>query len=153
MSKELTAREAGKAFCDFSRSVGPQADTYVSLRNSVLPITAALFPLGIVKGRAVEASGETFAEALQNLSAAWDEHRAKKRQQTVINMAVAIIRITDERGECLDRALRCEFSRQDVEDCGPDACVKANEMAGRGPFTISATTGLNAPAQFDDEAT
>lgn len=76
--------------------------------------------------------------------AKWAEVREEKIGRIVKEMALAIIRITAELGECSDAALRAEFDAADVAAFGDDACAKADEMASNGPFSITRLAGANA---------
>jgi hypothetical protein len=78
------------------------------------------------------------------MGAKWEEYRERFAQTVTRKMALAIIRLTDEFGECTDAALRDEFDAGQVAAYSAEACALANTMAAKGPFTIIAVAGANA---------
>jgi hypothetical protein len=113
---------------------------------------ASLFSRGIggVGGsQDFRVDGDTFAELHNALTTKWAEYEAKHRAETIRRMALAIIRITAELGECTDAALRnCgEFDPGQIKSYGEQACNDANDIAGRGPFSIIVKGGANAESQ------
>lgn len=61
-------------------------------------------------------------------------------------MALKIIELTADHGECTDAALRQHFDAGDVARLGDRAAADANEIAAGGPFAIVALGGSNAEA-------
>ena len=151
----MAPTEAAQALEDLRREVGEKADAHMSLRLPVrlygemkpLPaLRVSLYPRGTLGKWTVEAGGDTFGEALGNARAAWIEARDGNEGQLIRDMALQIIRITADLGECTDAALRQHFEARDVERLGERACAEANDIAGRGPFAIVETSGANAEA-------
>ena len=89
---------------------------------------------------------DSWADLASGIRAEWAKRSDNAREQTIRAMALAIIRITADLGQCTDAALRAEFDPSDVERYGADAVAQANDMAELGPFEIVATTGANARA-------
>ena len=77
-----------------------------------------------------------WSEIIPGLRAAWAEHRELHASNATKGMALAIIRLTAENGECTDSALRCEFVQQEIDCYGDAAAALATEMGGNGPFEI-----------------
>ncbi len=151
----LTAHDALKAFNKLATKVGPKAEFsiylnnrhYVSLPKDEGALKAALSSTGSYSsGSLFCCDADTWEDLLKIAETKWEEHCDEHRRRTILDMAVAIIRITDEHGRCSDQMLRVEFAPGDVKRFGSDACAKANEMAGRGPFSIVETVGANARA-------
>lgn len=146
MSKQpdLTFAEASEAIHAICRGIGESAYTTAFLDGSKM--RAILRPLGWHDKREVPASGNTFRELVDNLRAAWAEASDSHEAQTVREMALEIIRITADLGACTDAALRQKFPAQDVTRYSERACEEANDIAGRGPFSIVTMGGSNAEA-------
>lgn len=145
----MTPTEARAAFNALALEISPNAEVYVSLaRHGDLALHCSVYPEGMVRGpRDFTVSASTFEDLLSETRAKWSEHSAEHIRRRVVEMALEIIRITAEHGECTDAALRAEkFRREEVERYGADACAKAAEMARKGPFTIIALGGANAAA-------
>lgn len=148
----MTALEAKAAFGTLAKKVGPKAEfsVYLTLsqyRKDDKALSASLYATERwTAGALFACQADTWEELLEAAEAKWVEHCDEHRRRTILDMAVAIIRITDEFGQCSDQMLRVEFDAGSLKRFGADACVKANEMAGRGPFTITQTAGANARA-------
>jgi hypothetical protein len=129
---------------------GRKAEVFTSVNDSGKCFRARLYANGICGSTDMDFSveGDTLAELLCKLQEKWAQYSATHRARTTRKMALAIIRLTAELGECTDAALRnCgEFDHTQVTDLGEAACNDANEIAGKGPFTIVAIGGANAEA-------
>lgn len=115
-------------------------------------IYCGVYPRGMDHGNkgyfSVEA--DDFETILLKVRAKWAEYAAEFRTQTLRKMALAIIRITSEIGQCTDASLRQDFSADEVKRFGAEACGEANAMAGKGPFEIVTLGGANgAPADVE----
>lgn len=145
MARDLTPSEARKAFNDFAAGIGTRADIFVSLarRGDDANFRASLYPKGIGDRWIIQAHGDDFAELLSNIRTAWAENSEAHALKMVREMALAIISITDEIGECTDAALRAKFDAADVARYGEPACAAATEMASNGPFSIVKLAGAN----------
>jgi len=102
-----------------------------------------LAPEGILGKRRLIEHGNSFEECFEKVTTRWRECAESCRAETVKKMALAIIRLTAELGECSDAALRAEFDSTEVSRYGQEACELANKMAANGPFKIVATAGDN----------
>lgn len=128
-------------------------NAYVSLRVEPRgkPVNASLYPFGLTKGDEgyLSVEADDFRGALDAIKAAWvnfqDEHKTKITRK----MALAIIRLTTEIGQCTDAALRSEFDAAAIARWGADACVMADEMAGKGPFSIAKVENANGAPDED----
>lgn len=144
---ELTPRDFAKAIKGFEASLGPKGSCTTYVSGSGVPLQCAVYPTGnYSKGSDFIIEAETFGELFEGLTKKWDEYREAHRERTIRKMALAIIRITAELGECTDAALRnCgEFDPGQIKSYGEQACNDANDIAGRGPFTIIVKGGANA---------
>lgn len=145
----MTAADAVKAFDKFTLKIGSKArwNIWLGGYSRKQSLEASFYAdERYSRGAIFSCGGETFEEVLESAEVAWLEHSDEHTRTMIRDMALAIIRITDECGHCSDRAMRLEFSTDDVRQFGERACTKAAEMAARGPFSIVATTGANAIA-------
>jgi hypothetical protein len=148
-----TPAELKIAFRALAAEIGPRCKLSISVapEHSDRLLWACCYPKGY--GSKVGAPSETFsvyvdtwANLLSEIRAEWAKLSTNSRAQTIRDMALAIIRITADLGQCTDAALRTEFDPSDVERYGEDAVAQANDMAELGPFEIIATSGANAEA-------
>lgn len=144
----MTPAEIQRALHELQTEVGPRADLYIHVGHhaSVSPLYGALYPVGIVDHDIIRASGADWAEVIDDLRRQWLARREQTISKLIEAMALEIIRLTSAQGECTDAALRAndKISQHDIDEYGARACVLANTMAGRGPFSIVATRGANA---------
>lgn len=117
------------------------------------PLSALVYPRGSFgNGRVHDASftvrAFSFEDLLNGVRAKWIEYAEAHRQRSIREMALEIIRITAEHGECTDAQLRgsTKFSHAEIGLYGEAACADANDIAGRGPFSIVTMGGANAEA-------
>lgn len=110
------------------------------------PVYIGLYPFGVCNGADgyLSARAADFAEAIATLRKDWEAFRDKHRQTWLQKMALAIIKITADQGECTDAALRQDFDAGMLASMGAEACELANQMAANGPFTIKENRGANA---------
>jgi hypothetical protein len=71
-------------------------------------------------------------------------HAEDHHGKTIHNMALKIISLTSQYGQCTDAGLRAYFDSPMVERWGKEACVQANIMSSKGPFEITMVRGANA---------
>ncbi len=115
---------------------------YVSLsldadRYSEGIVYIAIYPFGICADQGhIHARADTFEDALVKIREEWNRHREQYCADATRKMALAIIRITHELGQCSDAALRDEFDAAEIASLGAGACSLADTMAGKGPFRI-----------------
>lgn len=147
---EITPRDYEKAIRSFQSKIGPRANVSTFINSGENgPLYAAVYPTGnYSKGAVFSVHAETFSELLAAVTAKWAEYEEAHRVRTIRKMALAIIRITAELGECTDAALRnCgEFDPGQISAYGEQACADANDIAGKGPFSIVVMGGANAEA-------
>ena len=79
----------------------------------------------------------SFESALDAAEAAFALHIEKHDETARRKMALAIIELTDAEGTVTDRALRLAgFAQHQIDAHHQTAAALANEMAGKGPFTV-----------------
>ena len=135
-----------KTLTDFAKSIGPRA--YVStIVSSSGPENVALsiYPDGISRDSALYVQASDWDGALTAMREQWAARRDEYRRKTIRKMALEIIRITAELGECTDAALRAgEFTPEEVVQFGAEAIADANTIASNGPFAIVPAAKANA---------
>lgn len=145
----MNPKDIQSALEEIRASAGPRADVYASINTygSKPPLGADLYPKGIVgkDGARISVNADDWTDLLDKLRKAWADHKDAHRAQQIKDMAIEIIRITADQGQCSDQALRAgKFSAVEVKDLGEEACAYATQIAANGPFTIIATRGANA---------
>jgi hypothetical protein len=139
-------RAEGSAMAYISLSVS------ISYHNSGSVISASFYPDDITGQHKIHAKGDSFAEAIENLRAKWNEEKSLANRNAIRKMALAIIEITTDRGECSDAALRgAGFHQVQIDRIGLLACDEATRLAAGGPFSIRQTAGANGePASLTE---
>lgn len=142
---DLTLTEACAAFKAFSKSISAKAQCSVSLSTNygVKAIHALVKPGGYEDDTTFFLHADTFRDLLEQCEAKWVEHSDLFAANTIRRMALAIITITADQGECSDAALRAEFDASEITRYGERACAQATEMASNGPFSIVTLSGAN----------
>jgi hypothetical protein len=149
-SSDLTLAEALEALQAFAASIGSKCEAHAGLNlhrrggSASKLLTGQIYPMGLLGKVTLWPEGDTWRELLADCEARWAAHRALHESNIVRKMALAIIAITADQGECTDAALRAEFDPGDVARHGEAACDAATEMASNGPFTIIRMRGANA---------
>lgn len=152
----MTPLEARAEFRAIAKEVGPKAEIYARLNTSrwakhdAVSFSASLYPTGVGNGGAqIEATGESLADLVLGIRAAWAVREAAYVIEQTRKMALAVIRITFDQGECSDAAIRAEgFTDADLTRYGEAACEQANAMSERRPFSIRTLGGSNGmPAE------
>lgn len=144
----MTPQEIHAALVEIKKNIGPNA--YISLgidpeSEAKEPIYLALYPFGITYNEGyLSIRAGNFAAALEGIRKAWSKHEAEHNRKATNKMALAVIRLTTELGECTDAALREEFDAAQIARFGADACKLADSMASKGPFSIKILRGANA---------
>lgn len=137
MQPDLTVSEIIAALSALRAEVGPKCYATVGISARDTGVSGCCYPNDLMNGEQFYVTGATFREVIEKLNAGWAERSATYHRETVKKMALAIISITQDIGECSDAALRGSgFDAKDVQRFGVEACDLANEMAGRGPFSI-----------------
>jgi hypothetical protein len=155
----MTPHELAHDLAHFRKTIGPRAHVTVMITSSetnggIARLNLAIDPEGLL-GKTptiyVKAPASiAFDEIIPLMEAAWLEHGAAHREALIKKMALAIIRLTSDRGQCEDYALRMEFSSGEVDQFGAQAEARANEIAGKGPFSITKSgRGSNGAPQID----
>lgn len=137
---------------ELAAEVGPHALANIYLAEGEYMsghATASLRPEGTLGKVNLSIKFSAWDEILPGLRAAWDEHRELHESNVIKAMAVAVITLTAEHGECSDSALRAEFTQQDIDRYGDRAAALATDMGGNGPFEIVRYGAGNMPV---DEA-
>ena len=142
----MTPREIRDKANEMAKNIGERAKVYVGFSDRGLPITGSVYTNYPTSSPVVRAEAEDWSEIFSLLQEAWAAHHDEHCRRMTKKMALRIIEITDDQGECTDSALRgiWDFTDADVQEFGPGACAKADEMAGRGPFSITTIAGANA---------
>jgi hypothetical protein len=147
ITPDLTHTEARAAFTALAVEVGSKAAIYVSLGSHAFEkqaLSASIYPQGIGSGGAtLRVEADDYRALLAAAQDKWAEHSDLHATNTIRAMALAIIAITADQGECTDAALRAQFDASDVRRHGEPACEQASAMASNGPFSIVKLTGAN----------
>lgn len=145
----MTPTEIRDALKRIAADAGPKAWANVSVGNDMRAgVSACLYPDGITSSSmSVSVHSEGFSEAIEKLELAWAAKRDLQNTQTTRKMALSIIEISTDQGECSDAALRgAGFSQRQIDAMGQTACAEATRLAAGGPFSIVSTVGANAEA-------
>jgi hypothetical protein len=141
--QDLSPAEIVTAIRAFSSEVGPRTYCSVSISTSGDSrgvVMGVCYPdgMGYDKNRPqFYVYGNTFRDVVAKLSEGWAERCKIYYAETIKRMAVTIITITYDIGECSDNALRGSgFDASEVKRFSAAACELANTMADRGPFTV-----------------
>ncbi len=143
---DLTHAEARAAFRELAERIGPRANVHPSLNSferSGSDLTALVYPEGVLGKGQFSVKADSYREMLERIEAEWEVRGSAYVAKTVRDMALAIISITADQGECTDAALRATFDAVDVARYGERACEQATEMASNGPFSIVKLSGAN----------
>jgi hypothetical protein len=145
---KMSPAEIKAALKALAADAGPKAYASVDISaETVAVVSACLYPNGITNSSAVRVEATGFAEAVEKLTRAWEARRDLNDKHTIRKMALSIIEVTTDQGECSDAALRgCGFSQRQIDAMGDAACSEATRLATGGPFSIVPTTGANAKA-------
>jgi hypothetical protein len=154
-TKDFTHREAREAFYDFLAEVGSSAHLHVTINNvtgwgSDTNLSATVYPKGLTgvgSREQFDARADTYRELLAALREAWASRADAYAATTLRAMALKIIEITADIGECTDAALRADFDAKDVERFAAIAADTANTLAAGGPFEVIVTSGANSNAE------
>lgn len=144
----MTPKEAQKALRDIIKTCGPGHSVHISVSDGETALMGWIAVTRPEYRSVVHVDADTFEEAFQRMKAMWAEYLAGIRSERIRTMALSIIRITDEAGACSEAALRlAEYTSVEIADLGEEAAAKANEMAGRGPFSIERSANSNAAGE------
>lgn len=146
--KDLTHIEARDAFLALAKDFGPKCAISSSLNIGSFSAENTLYALLRPSGFGSDTEtffvhADTWRELLDLTAAKLAEHADLHAANTIRSMALKIIEITADQGECTDAALRAEFDAGDIRRHGEAACAAATEMANNGPFSIVKLSGAN----------
>lgn len=128
---------------------GSRADVYAHIDIDSPGLTASIYPFGIGRDAAVRVEASDFDECIAKLQIEWTKVREETDRRHTRLLAVAIIELTADQGECTEPALRGRgFSQVDIDRLGAKAAEEATRLSTLGPFTILKTGGRNAPLEF-----
>jgi len=127
---------------EFYMSAGLNLRDHFSAKKH-LALMAYVYPTGLTKGESFCVYADTWRDLLQEVRDENAKREDLRRDHTIRSMALKIIELTADLGECTDRALRSEFPARDVQLYAKDAADKANELAAGGPFSVLLTDGAN----------
>ena len=146
---DFTLIEAKAALDALLNEIGPDADAFACLntrskygRNGPA-LHVSISPDGVMGAMRLTAVGASWRELIENATAAWAERSEAHTAATIRKMALKIIEVTADLGECTDRALRADFTAKDVTAYAEAAAQQANDLASGGPFDVLLTTGAN----------
>lgn len=145
----MTPHEVQAALKSLAHEMGGPRSTITTFISTELgtaekPICASVSPRGGLAG-CFSVYGATWPGLIAAIREKWTQVAGDYAANTLRAMALAIIRITAERGECSDAALRMEFDAEEVAKFADEACRDA-ETIGKGPFVVTRTDGANAVA-------
>lgn len=110
-----------------------------SIRIELDHVQITVWPRSILGDESVSGRGygSDFAEAFAYVRKQWSDRKERHEAETIRTMALAIIRITADRGQCDAFSLRADkFSQADIDEFGSRAVEDANKIAAGGPFSI-----------------
>lgn len=149
MQADLTHAEAQRAFKAFAAGIHSECycSPSISAERYSAPkgvLTLYVAPKGhLGNGGSFVVYADTWRDLLAAGEAEWATRSDQHSEHTIRTMALEIISITADQGECTDAALRAKFDAADVIRFGEQACAQATEMGGLGPFSIVKLSGAN----------
>jgi hypothetical protein len=125
---------------EFQREVGDKFNVHIALDSGDSddpPLRGWVTTRDGGWRKVMDVHADDFATLIRRMTATWAVSQASERAERIRSMALAIIRIADESGACTEAALRIAgYGADEIAVLGTEAATKANEMAGRGPFSI-----------------
>lgn len=144
----MTPTQIQDALGLLQRRIGGQGSVHVTIHpRESRPdriINGVIYPDGVIGKARIAVDGDDFQDVITKMNEAWNEYRASHQDDLLKRMALAIIRLTEERGECTDQMLRADFGADDVIACLDRATELADKMAANGPFKVVRITESNA---------
>lgn len=145
MTEDLTIAEFVEAKRALEKEIGLRAELYVTVGRHNNWLSGTIYPRGIGSSEHIGyVRTKTFRDLLAAARTRWEQRKAEIDDETTKKVALAIIRLTHEHGECTDAALRQEFDAETVARYGEEAVKRADEMSDRRPFRIVPIAGANA---------
>lgn len=142
LNPAMSAADVASAIKCIAAIFGPKA--YVSCGVSVSPYGAeaqasiSVYPEGLGNSRDGERfRADTWHEALEAARTWALSQGTVQREAAIRRMALLIVDLTDQHGECTEVMLvRKEFSRDQVRELHGVACERAGEMCQGAPFSV-----------------
>lgn len=156
----MTPTEFRNAMFTLQRTIGPKAQVFLSMSadeyadRKAQPLHISIYPFGLGSNNERMETGyfATFDELHADMLSTWSRYEIIHRQRLIKRMALAIIRIQDDQGECNTAALRIAgFEANEITTHGEAACAEANAIAGKGPFLIRAVAKSNGAPNHEIE--
>lgn len=137
---DAIASELGKkAYVSLHIGSGP-----VWNNDGALSLTAYPQGIGSDKHR-ISVNAHAFEDAILLLRASIGESVAKINADTIRKLAIAIMTLTADAGECSDAGLRAQgFAQSEIDQHGKAACEEATRIGSGGPFEIVRLSGANS---------
>lgn len=125
----------------FEKIVSPNAQLYIHITTSHdAPISAMCYVDGIGRSddRRFGVEADDWETLFELLNKRWREYSSTYEAEIVRKIALEIIRITADRGECTEAALRAcrNISQEEIERFLDRAVADANAIASNGPFSV-----------------
>ena len=137
LTEAMTAKAVGAHIRALEAMLGDRADIYSECRYGSARLS--IYPAGITySGNEREhIDAATWPEAFAAARAWIANHATVHRDNRIRAMALAIIALTDQHGECTRAMLtRREFSGAEVDALKDAACQRASEMSANAPFAV-----------------
>ncbi len=139
LTEAMTAKDLWRHERALRDALGPSGDTAIYTDRDGVRIT--LYPAGLISStpgyhtEGVKAA--TWPEAFSAARAWIANYATVHRDSRIRAMALAIIDLTDQHGECTRVMLtRRDFSGAEVEALKDAACQRASEMSANAPFSV-----------------
>ena len=147
----MTPQEIRDAVDEIAKPFGPSAYVNIEIKaggdwTGKGLIAANCYPYGVGRDHHVHATGSTFKETLDELRAKIAADQSKIDVATTRKLALKIIELTMDLGECSISALRgAGFDEWKITRFGAAACEQAGKMAAGAPFVIVMANSNNPP--------
>lgn len=137
-------KEMQRAFQEFEKSLGPKGHISIFFESdpNKQPFFIGVYTDWPSGGMVLRLYADSLEMLLLDLHERWADKAEEIRVQTIERMALKIIEWTAFYGECTDAALRPSFGDR-VAELGAEACARADEIAGKGPFKIVSAGASN----------
>lgn len=147
MTKDFTHTEASEVFRALSRGFGAKCIISVVLVGDYQTEPGALSAFVRPNGSGSDVyffrCADNYRDLLEKCREALAKHSDLHASTIIREMALKIIDITADLGDCTDAALRATFDAADIARYGERACAEATEIAGLAPFEIIPVAAAN----------
>jgi hypothetical protein len=139
MTEAMSASDLTDACAALKLTIGAKASVSIVISNTRYhtgdAVGIIVYPAGF--GATESFRGATWSEAFAAAYAWAATHKQIRRNNIIRKMALAIISITDEFGECAEARLRAvDFTREEITEFHEAACARASEMCASAPFSV-----------------